>query len=330
MRHEASVTSISWIPSEAMSGLMKLPMAMGVSHYDDPPPDHIDDLEAWRAQDRFRFANHLAAWIEVEDGKIVDHGYSGGGLIGATTLNLGLGSLTVPAIAYQDRQAAPIVKEGSVRFLQTAGGRTGAPMPRFASGRGLVRVTAPTAWTTLVLTINADGTSSFEVDGASPFPRHWIYDTNGDLAAKSGLIDYKTWAREHDEENSPWGDVDSPAIITAVETALERELSARIMQAGKKPTIREFEPGDTVVEQGSEGNELLLVLDGMLTVEVDGDAVAEVGPGSVLGELALLEGGSRTATLRAATHAKVVFAERGDIEESALEELAEGHRRESA
>jgi hypothetical protein len=38
----------------------------GMSHYDDPPPDVIDNLADLHAAGRFRFANHLAAWIEVE------------------------------------------------------------------------------------------------------------------------------------------------------------------------------------------------------------------------------------------------------------------------
>ena len=76
MRIERSVTSISWIPSEAMTGPMRLPMDLGIGHYDQAPPDHVarDDLESLRRQDRFRFANHLVAWVEVEDGEIVDAG----------------------------------------------------------------------------------------------------------------------------------------------------------------------------------------------------------------------------------------------------------------
>ena len=38
--------------------------------------------------DRFRFANELNGWIDVEDGKIVGHGQGGGGHIGSTTLRL--------------------------------------------------------------------------------------------------------------------------------------------------------------------------------------------------------------------------------------------------
>ena len=78
MRIESSVMSVSWIPSEAVTGMTKLPFEVGVTHYDNPPPDVIDDLEGLGAADRFRFANRLRAWIEVEGGAIVDHGYAGG------------------------------------------------------------------------------------------------------------------------------------------------------------------------------------------------------------------------------------------------------------
>ena len=310
-----------------MAGVMKMPMVIGVSRYDDPLPDHIEDLEELHSADRFRFANELKAWIEVESDRVVAAGYSAGGHIGATTLRLGLGSVTIPAVAFPDLQAEPVIQETSVRFVQTAGGRTGAPMPRHVRGR-LMKIAAPTAWTTLELTINADGNAQFEVVGASPFPRHWIYDAQGDLAAKSGLIDFKTWSLEHFGDNTPWGDVDSPAVMAAVETALERELSLQIMRSGVKPTIRKVKEGDVITEQGEDGDELFLLLDGVLAVEVDGAPVAEVGPGSVLGERAIIEGGVRTSTLRALTPAKVAVVSAADIDPDALAEVASGHRRE--
>src|ERR1017187_10913027 len=83
MRIESSVTSISWIPSEAVAGVTKVPFEMGLAHYDDPPPDHIDSLAALQEADRFRFANHLSGWIEVEGGRIADHGQGGGRQIGS-------------------------------------------------------------------------------------------------------------------------------------------------------------------------------------------------------------------------------------------------------
>ena len=54
--------------------------------------------------------------------------------------------------------------------------------------------------------------------GASPFPRHWVYDASGDLQAKSGLVDFKEWYRNAFGQHSPWGAEDSPALATAVET----------------------------------------------------------------------------------------------------------------
>ena len=177
MRHEAAVTAISWIPSEAISGLgTKLPFEMGIAHYDSPLPDVIDDLEALRDADRFRFANNLKAYIEVEDGRITGFGHLGGGLIGATTLTVGSKKTTFQAVPYPDIQRDPEVSEESVRFVQTAGGRTGVPAPRRVNRKPFVQVVAPTAWSTLALTIHVDGSSEFEVIGASPFPRHWIYD----------------------------------------------------------------------------------------------------------------------------------------------------------
>ncbi len=45
MRIESSVTSLSWIPSEAIGGLTKMPFETGMAHYDPPPPDVIEDLD---------------------------------------------------------------------------------------------------------------------------------------------------------------------------------------------------------------------------------------------------------------------------------------------
>src|SRR5262249_25175597 len=109
MRIESSVTSISWIPSEAIIGMTKLPFAMGVAHYDEPPPDEIDDLTDLQANDRFRFANELRAWVEVDGGRIVDHGFAGGGRIGSTTLKLGAHDMTLAATAFPDLRPDPEV-----------------------------------------------------------------------------------------------------------------------------------------------------------------------------------------------------------------------------
>jgi hypothetical protein len=330
MRIQSSVTSISWIPSEAVEGLPKLPFTLGVAHYDSPPPDRIDHIETMHRADLFREANELKAWVDVDGGKIVDYGHTGRGRIGLTRLKLGPKEVAVPAVAMPTLQNSE-VGDGWVRFTQTAGGRTGMPAPRTVRGKPYFQINSAIAWTTLALTIRADGTSEYELAGASPFPRHWIYDDGGALAQKSGAIDFDKWYREAHEQNTPWGSEDSAAIVSAVETALERDLSLEIMGGDGKRRAERFSPGDTLVEQGdsNQGSNLVfLVLDGVLEVIVDGEVVAELGPGAIVGERAQLEGGARTATLRAKTPGKVVGVPAEEIDREQLEQLAAGHRRE--
>jgi hypothetical protein len=328
MRIESSVTAISWIPSDAIEGMPKLPFELGVARYDEPPPEHLEegDLERLRDEDRFREANHLAAWIEVEDGKIVGHGYEGKGLVGSTTFSLGVTDITIPGVAFEVLREEPEVQENAVRFVQTVGGRAGFPAPRRVVGRPYVRIHSATAWTTLALTIRADGSSEQELVGASTFPRHWVYDRDGNLVAKSGTIDFKTWYREAHGDRTPWGDEDSDAFVTAAESALEREISRELMAGKMIPERRALEPGETLVEQGAPGDELYLILDGVLAVEIDGEEVAEIGPGAIVGERALLEGGSRTATLNARTRCRVAVIPGELIDLQELEDLSATRR----
>ena len=308
---------------------MKLPFALGVSHYDPPPAPELGDLRAWRDADLFRFSNRLEGWIETDDeGQITGHGHVGGGLIGSTTLRLGRSSATFAAIPYPDLQAEPEVGPSWVRFRQTTGGRTGAPMPRTVSRPPFVQFAAPTVWTTLELTVHVDGRVEGQMIGASPFPRHWVYDDGGALVGKSGLTDFSGWSKEYFGDHSPWGDVDNPALVTAAETELERTLSTTIMRAGAKPRVRTLPEGAELTRQGERGDELFLLLDGVLEVVVDGRSVAELGPGAVGGERALLEGGTRTSTLRALTKVRVAVAGADQVDLTALRELARGHRRE--
>ena len=328
MRIESSVTAISWIPSEAIEGPSKLPFEFGVTHYDPPPPDEIGDLEELGRQDRFREANELRAFIEVREGQIVDYGHLGKGHIGATTVKLGPAAVRFPAVHLPDLRPDPEVTTTSARFVQTVGGRMGLPTPRPVPHRPFAQFWPSIAWTTLALTINADGSSSHEVVGASPFPRHWIYDDDGKLVEKSATIDFKKWFNESYGDRTPWGETDSPAVVTAVGSTLERQLSNAIMQGDRKPKIRTLKEGDSLVEQGKPGAEIFLVLDGMFVVEVDGQKVGEVGPGAVVGERSAMERGVRTATLWAATKARVAETTPDGLDLSELKALAETHRRE--
>jgi hypothetical protein len=330
MRIESSVLSVSWIPSEAVTGLPKQVFEAGVTHYDEPPPDRVlpADLDELRAAARFRFANDLQAWIEVHDGRIVDCGYGGSGHMGLTTVSVVGKRATFEPVALPDLRQEPEVRGSSARFVQTAGGRAPLPAPRTVKHPPFFQLKPPDVWTTLSLTIHADGTSEHEVTGASKFPRHWIYDSTGALIAKAGLADFGDWYRTQFGKRTPWGRENSRAYVTAVETALERQLSTRIMRGGTAPSIRTVKKGRNVCEQGDPGDEVFLLLDGILDVIVDGEPIAEVGPGAILGERAVLEGGRRTATLTARTKCRIAVAPADAIDREALELLSEGHRRE--
>lgn len=84
---------------------------------------------------------------------------------------------------------------------------------------------SPLVWTTLAVTLHADGRTEGTLEGASPFPRHWVYGPDDRLTLKAGLTDITAWAAQAGPDRTPWGDEDSPVLVTAAETALERRLS---------------------------------------------------------------------------------------------------------
>lgn len=330
MRVESSVTSLSWIPSEAVSGPMKAGFATGLAHYDQPPPGHLEpgQVDAMLVADAFRFGNRLSVWAEFDGDRVVAHGQEGGLLIGSTTVRIGPLDATFPAIGMPELTHPPEIGEGSISWVQTAGGRTSVPLPRKVSRPPFVRMQSPLVWTTLGLTLYADGTARRELLGGSPFPRHWVYDAVGDLALKAGVADWRQWLGQPSWSATPWGDEDSPVVSAAAETALERELSTLLMHGTHKTKIRKLKAGAVLAAQGDPGDSLFLVLDGILEVTVDGRSLGDLGPGAVVGERAVLEGTPRTATLTARTAVKVAAAPAEAIDRAALAELAQGHRRE--
>ncbi len=329
MRIESSVTSVSWIPSAAVTGITRVPFGLGVTHYDDPPPDEWKDLDSVLGPEGARFANNLRAWVDVEDGKITGYGQSGGGRVSSTLVRLRGMRVQVEAVGYPVLRPEPVTGEDFVRFTQTAGGRPGVPAPRLVKDAPFVKTEGPTVWTTLALTIYADGSTGHELVGASSFPRHWIYDAHGKLAGKSALIDFKTWYRTSTLARSPWRGHENEILAAEAETALERRLSLTIMRAGgRPPRVMNVRAGDTIFAEGETADDIVLVLDGMVEVEAAGSVLAKLGPGSVLGERASLEQGRRTATVRALTNCHLVFYLAADLSAKDLRELATGHHRE--
>jgi CRP/FNR family transcriptional regulator, cyclic AMP receptor protein len=64
---------------------------------------------------------------------------------------------------------------------------------------------------------------------------------------------------------------------------------------------RTFNPGDTVVSEGSGGVGFFVIDDGQAKVTLHGEERARLGPGDSFGELALIDEGGRTASVVAET-----------------------------
>ena len=77
----------------------------------------------------------------------------------------------------------------------------------------------------------------------------------------------------------------------------------------KVATFAELEShpdGAAVVTEGGYANDFYAIEDGTAEVERDGQHLADLGPGDVFGEQALLEGEQRSATVRATSPLRLI------------------------
>ena len=77
--------------------------------------------------------------------------------------------------------------------------------------------------------------------------------------------------------------------------------------------VRDHEPGDVVVAEGDAPAGLFVVFRGTASVERDDHTIAEVGPGEHIGEIALLDGQPRMATVRAGDDLRTGFLSSDDF-----------------
>ena len=63
--------------------------------------------------------------------------------------------------------------------------------------------------------------------------------------------------------------------------------------------IVDFQAGDVLMTEGEPGHEFYVIIDGEVGVTSGGQTLAKLGPGTYVGEQALLDPGPRTATVTA-------------------------------
>jgi CRP/FNR family cyclic AMP-dependent transcriptional regulator len=77
--------------------------------------------------------------------------------------------------------------------------------------------------------------------------------------------------------------------------------------------VREVPAGAVLTRAGQPGDEFFLIVDGRVVVEVPPRKRDKLGPGDVFGEMALLDGGPRSATVTAETAVRLIVIRRPDF-----------------
>jgi CRP-like cAMP-binding protein len=96
------------------------------------------------------------------------------------------------------------------------------------------------------------------------------------------------------------------AAVPIFEGCSKRELRA----VAKAAVIEQRANGATLCSEGATGAELYLILQGTCRVSRRGRKVAELGPGGIVGELSVITGSERNATVSASSALEVAILRR--------------------
>lgn len=106
-----------------------------------------------------------------------------------------------------------------------------------------------------------------------------------------------------------------PALLNQLRVVdLLRELDDDVLGVlARRVVVSDFAPGEVVVAEGDDAAGLHLILRGTALVERGGMPIALVGPGEHIGEIALLDGQPRVATVRAQDDLRTGFLTSSDF-----------------
>jgi CRP/FNR family transcriptional regulator, cyclic AMP receptor protein len=98
-------------------------------------------------------------------------------------------------------------------------------------------------------------------------------------------------------------------IQDAIEQTLGRGLSQdHIWKIAELADRRKFQGGDTIVRQFDKNSDLIIVLDGNAQVcTFNDELITEMGPGSIIGEVSLVDEQPRSATIRSMQYTEVAI-----------------------
>jgi len=75
----------------------------------------------------------------------------------------------------------------------------------------------------------------------------------------------------------------------------------------------EVPAGRVLAQQGEHGEELFVIVEGQVSIAIDGNEVATLGAGDFFGEMALIDGGRRIASATAVTDMVVLVRSRPEF-----------------
>ena len=119
----------------------------------------------------------------------------------------------------------------------------------------------------------------------------------------------------------PFGSISELPLFAGLLPAEAAELESRMRR-------REYTPQQTIVREGGAGDAAFLILSGLVAVRhkhADSGVeffLAELGPGQMFGEMALITGKPRTASVVAIEETSCAVLERADFERALMEHPA--------
>jgi CRP-like cAMP-binding protein len=93
----------------------------------------------------------------------------------------------------------------------------------------------------------------------------------------------------------------------------DKKMMDDLVAAFRAKPLQTFPTGRVIMKEGDAGVSMYIVIRGRVTVSIKGTVVEQVGPGGTVGEMALVDQASRSATAVAATESQLLAISRVDF-----------------